>query len=124
MAMHAAAADPRIGAVAAFAPVTNLLALREFDGVAHRDFVDGLSLLSRAEQLAGRALWMIIGDRDLRVGTDACIAFARAVTAASLAQEATADVTLIVQPEPKGHTTPTGGPERAAAWIASRLGDG
>lgn len=121
MALHVAAADPRIKATAAFAPVTNLMALREFHDAKNTEYVASLSLLARAEGLVGRSLWLIIGDRDERVGTDDCIAFARRVTALSLALEKPADVTLIVQPEPKGHTTPQGAPESAAAWIAEKL---
>lgn len=122
MALQCAAADPRIQAVAAFAPVTDLMALREFNGAANTDHVATLSLPYRAESLAGRSLWLIIGDRDERVSTDACIAFARQVTKLSLENEKPADVTLIVQPESKGHTTPAGAPEKAAAWIGERLG--
>jgi len=121
IALQCAAADPRIKATAAFAPVTDLMALREFSGASNIDHVANLSLLSRAESLAGRSLWIAIGDRDDRVSTDATVAFARQVTNVSLAREKPADVTLIVQPEPKGHTTPKGAPEEAAKWIAERL---
>ncbi len=122
IALQTAAVEPRIRATAAFAPVTNLMALREFDGATNTDFVAGLSLLSRGEALAGRSLWLVIGDRDARVSTDDCIAFGRRVTTLSLSEGKTADVTLIVQPEAKGHTTPAGAPEQSAAWIAERLG--
>ncbi len=121
MALQTAAMEPRIRATAAFAPVTNLMALREFDGATNTEFVAGLSLYSHAEALVGRSLWLVIGDRDERVSTDDCIAFGRRVTTVSLAQEKTADVTLIVQPEPKGHTTPAGAPEKSAAWILEKL---
>jgi dienelactone hydrolase len=121
MAMQMAAVEPRIRATAAFAPVTNLMALREFDGATNVKHVAGLSLHERAKQLAGRSLWLIIGDRDARVGTDDCIAFARRVTTLSLEASERADVTLIVQPEPKGHTSPEGAPEKAAAWILDKL---
>ncbi len=84
MALQVAAVDARIRATAAYAPVTNLMALRHFDGAPNEEFVAGLSLYGRAEGLAGRSLWLIIG--------------------------------------PKGHTTPAGAPEKAAAWIAERLG--
>ncbi|MCA9427769.1 MAG: prolyl oligopeptidase family serine peptidase [Candidatus Omnitrophica bacterium] len=121
MALQFAAAEPRIRATATFAPVTALEKLREFEGASNPVLVTDLSLAAKAEALAGRSLWIIIGDRDDRVGTDHAIAFARHVTQASLAQEKPADVTLIVQPEPKGHTTPQGAPELAAKWIAERL---
>lgn len=121
MALQVAAADPRIKAVAAFAPVTNLMALREFGGAQNTEHVATLSLLANAEKFAGRAVWVIIGDRDDRVSTDDAVAFARRATAVSLEKTQAADVTLLVIPEPKGHTTPKGAPELAAAWIAERL---
>jgi dienelactone hydrolase len=121
MALQMSAVDARIRATAAFAPVTELGALREFQGATMPDHVDALSLHARAGALAGRSLWLIIGDRDERVGTDHAIAFARRVTTLSLLQKKPADVTLIVQPETKGHTTPTGSPELAAAWIGDKL---
>lgn len=121
MALRMTAVEPRIRATVAFAPVTALGTLREFHGAANTDHVEALSLLARAGALGGRSLWLIIGDRDERVGTDDAVAFARRVTKLSLAQGKTADVTLIVQPEPKGHTTPAGAPALAAAWIAERL---
>ena len=49
------------------------------------------------------------------------IAFARRVTTMSLGQSKPADVTLIVLPEPKGHTAPARSPALAAAWIAEKL---
>ena len=121
MALQVAAVEPRIRATATFAPVTALGALREFEGATNTDHVEALSLHARAGTLAGRAVWLVIGDRDERVGTDEAIEFARQVTTLSLAQGTPPDVTLIVQPEPKGHTTPAGSPERAAAWITERL---
>lgn len=121
MALQAAAAEPRIRAAAAFAPVTSLGVLREFQDASNTDFLDELSLHSRAGALTGRSLWLVIGDRDERVGTDEAIAFARRVTAQSLAEGKPADVTLIVPPEAKGHTTPAGSPEAAAAWIMDKL---
>ena len=107
-ALHFAAADPRVKCVAAFAPVTDLGALTEFRGAEQNPLVARLALEHRADDLAGRAIWLIIGDRDDRVGTDNVIRFARSVTAASLKNGETAHVTLHVVPEPKGHTTPAG----------------
>lgn len=122
MAVHFAAADPRVKAAAAFAPVTDLMALREFASVKDRKLVDQLSLKRQADKLAGRAIWLIIGDRDDRVSTDESIQFCRAVTAASLKQQRPALVDLHVVAEPQGHTTPKGAAELAAPWIAAQLG--
>jgi dienelactone hydrolase len=122
MAVQFAAADPRVKAAAAFAPVTDLLMLREFATTEKKAYFQKLSLHEQAEKLAGRAIWLIIGDRDDRVSTDAAIAFCRAVTAASLKQQKPALVDLLVISEPQGHTTPKGAAENAAAWIAAQLG--
>lgn len=124
IAVQFAAADPRVKASAAFAPVTDLTALREFTSTEKKDFFQKLSLHDQAEKLAGRAIWLIIGDRDDRVSTDAAITFCRAVTAASLKQQKPALVDLLVISEPQGHTTPKGAAEGAATWIAAQLGTG
>jgi dienelactone hydrolase len=121
MAVQFAAADERIKAAAAFAPVTDLLMLREFASTEKKDLFEKLSLHRQADRLAGRAVWLIIGDRDDRVSTDAAITFCRAVTASSLRQQKPALVDLHVVTEPQGHTTPKGAAENAAAWIAEQL---
>lgn len=121
MAVQFAAADLRVKAAAAFAPVTDLLLVKEFTSTQKKDFFQKLSLHDQAEKLAGRAVWLIIGDRDDRVSTDAAISFCRAVTAASVKQQKPALVDLLVISEPQGHTTPKGAPEVAAKWIAEQL---
>lgn len=121
MAVHFAASDPRVKAAAAFAPLTDMMVIDEFKTLQKRELADRLSLKSQAEKLAGRAVWLIIGDRDERVSTDESIAFCRAVTAASLKQKRPALVDLHVISEPQGHTTPKGADEQAALWIARQL---
>ncbi len=101
--------------------MTNLLALREFKGTENTPFVNSLSVNSIAQNLAGRSIWIIIGDRDTRVGTNEAIEFARRTTKYSLESTKMSDVTLIVQPEKKGHTTPAGAPKKAAKWIELKL---
>jgi dienelactone hydrolase len=121
VAVHFAAADPRVRCVAAFAPVTDLAALSEFRGVGDDPFVQSLSLERQAHALAERPIWLVIGDRDERVGTDRAIQFARRVTTAALEAQRSPRVELHVLPEPKGHTTPVGSAERAAAWLEQQL---
>ncbi|MEZ6087716.1 MAG: prolyl oligopeptidase family serine peptidase [Pirellulaceae bacterium] len=123
LALHFAAHDRRVRCAAGFAPVTDLAALSEFRAVATEPFVKSLSLENVAGELAGRPLWLVIGDQDERVGTDQAIAFARKVTAASRAHQLESRIELNVLPEPRGHTTPDGSATRAASWILNQFVD-
>jgi predicted esterase len=109
-ALQAAASEPRIAAVAGFAPVTRLTALREFAGVDAARF----DAHQAVPALAGRPVWLTIGAADDRVGTDHAIAFARALTAAGSA------VSLHVLPTP-GHCSEPAWHDAAAAWLAEVL---
>jgi alpha-beta hydrolase superfamily lysophospholipase len=122
IAAHFAAADARVRQAVCFAPVTDLALLSEFRGAEQSPLVQQLALEKHAAALAGRPLWLVIGDRDARVGTDAAIRFARAVSAASLAAQLPAAVDLHVVAEPKGHTVPAGYAEIGAAWLRQKLG--
>ena len=115
LAVHFAAADKRVGCVAAFAPVTDLAKLREFKGIEDNALTQKLSLANHAVRLDKRSVWIVIGDQDQRVSTDAAIGLARQLTAAKCV------VVLHVMPEPRGHTTPKGAPAMAARWIRSRF---
>ncbi len=121
LALHFAASDPRVQCVAAFAPVTELTALREFSNQKADSFVASLSLMTQTNRLAGRAAWIVIGDQDERVDTDRAIEFARQLTAASLQKELPSRVELHVMPESGGHTTPRGADQQAAEWILRQL---
>ncbi|MEX1231980.1 MAG: alpha/beta fold hydrolase [Planctomycetaceae bacterium] len=123
MATHFAAAEPRVRCVAAIAPVADLTDLREFVDVKNKDLVDQLALEHLAEKLAGRGVWMIIGDRDDRVNTDRTVALARRLTSKSLELGKPALVDLYVISEPQGHTTPrwAWSCEQAADWIERHL---
>jgi len=123
LALHFAAHDPRVKCVAAYAPVTELAALREFRGAEGNALVRSLALHQQAENLAGRAVWIIIGDRDERVGTDHAVALARRITKAALAQGHNSRVDLHVVAEPRGHTTPAGAAAHSAEWIRMQLED-
>jgi dienelactone hydrolase len=115
-ALHFAAADPRVGCAVGYAPVTDLKALREFQGAEDAPLVRRLALAKHADKLATRAIWIVIGATDQRVDTDLAIATARAITAAAVARNLPDRVELHVSPSP-GHTTPAGAVEQSAAWI-------
>lgn len=120
MAFHAAAANPLIRAVAAFGPVTDLIALNEFAGQEENPLVKRLALANAAEALADRAAWITIGNADARVGTDKAVAFAGALKIAALAQNLTPRVTLRVLPTP-GHSSFSEWHDEAANWLLNTM---
>lgn len=120
MALHFAAAEPRVGWVIAFAPVTDLTVLSEFAGLEKDRTVRGLSLIHHADKLAGRGLWLCIGNRDRRVGTDHAIALTRRIVEAAKPDKAIIPVELHVTPT-AGHTIHATAHEEAARWALSRV---
>lgn len=121
MAFHAAAGNPRIGAVAGFAPVTDLLALSEFAGQEDSVLVQRLALAKAAAVLADRAIWITIGSADLRVDTDQAIRLARALAGEAGRRRLPPRVTLHVVPTP-GHTSLDGWHDEAARWFKEVTG--
>ena len=118
LALHWAAAEPRVRCVAAFSPVTELLALAEFKGTKDEARARALDLQAVVAKLADRAIWIEIGNDDHRVGTDRAIAFMRAVVREATAKKLPPRIELHVTTTP-GHSTPAVAHDDAAAWIAA-----
>ena len=78
-----------------------------------------LSAVHLAPRLAGRPIWMCIGNNDNRVGTDSAIRFSRRVVEAAVAAGAHPDIELVISPS-KGHTIAADSHDRAAAWLLAR----
>lgn len=116
MAFHTAAANPRLCAIAAFAPLTDLLALTEFADQKSNPLVQQLALIHTAEAVADRAAWIIIGNADARVDTAKAVAFAHAMAVASQARSLGCEITLRVQPTP-GHMGCAEWHDMAADWF-------
>ena len=121
LAIHFMAADPRVKCAAGFAPVTDLKALGEFTQLQNDQFVESLSLSNHADQLAGRPVWIVIGDQDERVSTQKAIELGRNISKSSNKQELVSQVALHVLAEPKGHTTPAGSQELATNWFLQHI---
>jgi acetyl esterase/lipase len=121
MVFQAAAGNPRLRAVAAFSPVTDLIALSEFSGLKSNALAMQLSLVNAAGKLADRAAWITIGDQDGRVGTERSIAFAKALTQAAGEKKVKARVDLHVVPVP-GHTSLQAWHDQAATWFQQTVG--
>lgn len=121
MAVHWMAANPGVSVIAAVAPVTELLALTEFNGMAPHALTQSLDLTNlAATPNLQHPLWITIGNHDTRVGTDRCITFARAVANAAPAAEPLREVYLHVLPS-DDHHQPLDTHPNAAAWIHQNL---
>ena len=120
-ALHFMAAEPRVKAMVGISPVTNVLALREFSGVK-RTQVKKCNAAGLANQLAGRAIWISIGNDDKRVSTDDCIATTRRFVAAARKKypNANAPIELVIAPS-KGHTNIDRAYERGAAFVLKQM---
>jgi pimeloyl-ACP methyl ester carboxylesterase len=116
MALHWAAAEPRVGWTAAFAPVSDLLVLAEFRGMEKNAPTRSVDLAKQANKLAGRPIWICIGNNDARVGTDQVIAFTRKVVEASAAGKKPAPIEIHVMPS-VGHSIHPTAHEEVAAWL-------
>ncbi|MBI4028620.1 MAG: prolyl oligopeptidase family serine peptidase [Verrucomicrobia bacterium] len=120
LALHWMATEPRVKCVAAFAPVADLRDLTEFAGMENHPGARSVALDHCVERLAGRSIWVCIGNNDLRVSTDRCVAFTRKVVAASVAQKKRADVELHVMVT-EGHAIHPTAHDEVAAWILARM---
>ena len=130
-ALHAAAAEPRLRYVIAFSPATDLLALREFQGIADPAPARALDAMLLAERLADRNVWISMGHNDERVGSRHAIDFAlRLMEISPRRKEAMThfwsidDILLTVGPSQGagGHSTHRNAHEEAAAWLLRRVG--
>jgi hypothetical protein len=100
------------------------MALREFQGIANPRAAERLSLSGIAPHLAGRPIWVSIGNQDARVGTDRAIAFTRtmvAIESRGQSPDAVIPVDLLVAPT-AGHTKIDRAHEILAEWMLRRFG--
>lgn len=117
LAIRYMAFDPRVKAVVGYAPLTDLRRLKEFEVAKGVAGVDSMSLEAHVPQLVGRPVFMIIGDRDQRVGTDAAFRFLQALSAAAVEAGVPTNAELHIVSEPRGHSLPPGVELPAARWI-------
>lgn len=123
LAYHLAAAEPRIKAAAGISPVTRLTALREFSGMEEPAKAEQWDVARLGTKLAGRSIWLSIGNNDLRVSSDDAIAFTRSVVRASARPDkpdAIIPVELLVGPA-AGHTKIDRAHERLTEWLRKEL---
>lgn len=71
-ALRLLAADSRVTRAAGFAPVTDWRFLSEFAAIRDSEEVEALKLHRFVEKLAGKPLFIAIGNQDIRVSTLSC----------------------------------------------------
>ncbi len=86
MAVRLLAADSRVASAAAIAPVTDWRDLTEFSADRGRDDVAVLRLSRYASAIAGRRVFVVIGNSDKRVSTVSCCRFIAELMDANLRQ--------------------------------------
>lgn len=111
-ALRLAAVEPRIAAVAGLAPVTDWRVLAEFSEVGQRPEVAALALDHWAAPLAGRPVFLAIGNADARVGTVSCLRFAGQIAAGEAAGGVTRSGLEVHVVEADGHSL-------AESWYAA-----
>jgi len=115
--LRLAAADRRVAAVAAYAPVTDWRVLREFAAVRDRDEVAGLALEHFVQPLAGRPIYVAIGNHDLRVGTDACTRFVLHLAQAEGSEQGKSRLQFLIVDDSEGHSLDNRWRERGAQFL-------
>jgi len=123
IAVQLAAREAHIKTVAGFAPLTSPQALQQ---ERHEAAVSGdrTDLTALADRLIHKSLRFYIGNRDVRVGTDSCYSFVRALAENAYDKGVRSpSVELIIYPSIgfKGHGTPPSIFHDGAAWIKRHL---
>ena len=124
MATHLAAQDPRIKAILAFAPLTRLDTIQEFQGILDLPLVKSLSLEAAAENLVDRHLRFYIGNRDTRVKTDKCFQFVQNLSDTAYEKgyrSPTVELIIYSSIGFKGHGTPPQIFRDGVEWVKGKL---
>lgn len=120
IATHLAAADERIKYVLGFAPLTELAVAEEFAKYRDHPMIQSLSLANLADKMVNKQIRYYIGNRDERVGTEACFKTVQKFTEAAYRHgERSPKVELFISPSVgyKGHGTLPPTFNSGAKWV-------
>jgi len=122
-----AAREQNVKAVLGFAPVTSLLALREFQQVENREGRDQLArldLLHHSRDLASRSVRFYMGNRDARVGTRNAFNFIEQLAEDGFSQghrSPRAELLMYPSVGMDGHGTPPKVFRDGARWLLGQI---
>ena len=118
--MHLASRDKRVSRVAAYAPVTDLMALDEFNSTTASHAVKRLALHNHSMSLVEKDLWICVGRRDPRINERLVHSLAGSIKANAEAMSKPVRVELH-QYEADEHTAPPSVYAKASQWLARTL---
>lgn len=124
MATHLAAADPRIGWVVGFSPLTTFFSIQGGEAYLDHPLIASYALLSKVDALVDRKLIYYIGNHDTRVGTERCFDFIQSLTNRAYERgNRSPEVKMVVFPSigHKGHGTPPEVFTAGAHWLLTAL---
>lgn len=121
MGLHLMAAHPGIMAIGTIAPAMNLARVEEFKPLAKQPLLQSLNLVPLASRPNfQKPVWITVGNHDTIVGTDLCMEFVQAVSAAAPSGTVLRPIQLHVVPG-DNHRQPAGTHDRLAAWLGEQF---
>ena len=121
LAMRLLAADERIAAAVAYAPVTDWTHLSEFADCREHDSVTRASLRRYADQLVGRPLMLVISRSDDRVGSNRCRELFESIVEAERRAGLPSSQVTFVSTADAGHSVNALWHRVGAAFLLNRL---
>ncbi len=122
IAIHVAAKVPQISHILAFAPLTTLQTIEEFSPI--KEDIAHLDLVHLKDKLHHQTHRYYIGNRDIRVSTESCFNYVKALTDEMYYQQVRhLPVELLIKPSigRYGHGTNSATFEEGALWLAKSL---
>lgn len=122
LALHWAAAEPRVRCVVAFTPATDMSVVQEYQGMKNMAALKALAVHHQIDKLSDRAVWACLGNADDRVSTDSCLSFMRKLMDAAVKRKGNkpADVEFHLSAV-VGHSTYALAHEEAAQWVLAQM---
>ncbi|MBI3236111.1 MAG: prolyl oligopeptidase family serine peptidase [Chlamydiales bacterium] len=125
IALHAAARIPLFQTIVGFAPLTKLLAIKEFKNISPPPLAEELDLIHLHGLLYNKTIRFYIGNLDVRVGTSHVFHLVEKLSkTASEHKIRSPKIELIITPSigHQGHGTSKEVFQQGAHWIAKELG--
>ncbi|MES2200085.1 MAG: alpha/beta hydrolase, partial [Chlamydiota bacterium] len=110
--------------IATIAPLTQISAGKDFEFLSLCPILETLNLHHLTESLCSKTQRIYIGNRDVRVGTDACYKWARSLVEAAYENRIRSPhIELIIGPSigHLGHGTTKENFEEGAKWIIQKI---